>query len=274
MEEDMKNKKNWLINGILCLLTCVWLAPIVFVLLNTLKGKQEYNLGSLWELPEGNQLFANFKYIIDSKVIFSGMTSSFIYAVLGAGGALIMAILAAYAIAHLRIRHRLFWFLFIYSGTIFPFQIYLIPIYKAYSKVGLYDTRFGMILFYMAICIPFCMFVLRNFFMGIDKEISESARVDGASKFQVLTRIFLPMAKAPVAILFMSQFNWSWNDLMFGLTFTKTQGIRTVMATVSLMDRGNVPVLFLACLIVSLPTIILFVLLQKNFDSGFVYTTK
>ena len=270
----MKSKYNWLINGILCLMTCVWIAPVVFVLLNTLKGKQEYNLGSLWDLPKGSQLLENFKYIIDSKVIFDGMASSFLYAILGAAGALIMATLAAYAIAHLQIKHPLFWFLFIYSGTIFPFQIYLIPIYKAYSKVGLYDTRMGMILFYMAICIPFCMFVLRNFFMGIDKEISESARVDGASKLQVLTRIFVPMAKAPMAILFMSQFNWSWNDLMFGLTFTKTQGIRTVMATVSLMDRGNVPVLFLACLVVSLPTIILFVLLQKNFDSGFVYTTK
>lgn len=270
----MKNKYSWLINGILCLMTCVWIAPVVFVLLNTLKGKQEYNLGSLWDLPKSNQLIANIKYIIDSKVIFDGMTSSFLYAILGAGGALIMAILAAYAIAHLKIKHPMFWFLFIYSGTIFPFQIYLIPIYKAYSKVGLYDSRTGMILFYMAICIPFCMFVLRNFFMGIDKEISESARVDGASKLQVLTRIFVPMAKAPIAILFMSQFNWSWNDLMFGLTFTKSQGIRTVMATVSLMDRGNVPVLFLGCLVASLPTIILFVLLQKNFDSGFVYTTK
>lgn len=269
-----KKKSKYLIDGILIFLSCVWLAPVAFVLLNTLKGKQEYNLGSLWQLPEGNQLLANLKYIWDSKVIFGGMLNSFLYAILGAAFALIMAILAAYAISHLNIRGKMFWFLFIYSGTIFPFQIYLIPIYKAYSKLGLYNTKLGMILFYSAICIPFCMFVLRNFFMGIDKEISESARIDGASKFQVLTHIFIPMAKAPIAILFMSQFNWSWNDLMFGLTFTKSSEVRTVMATVSLMDRGNVPVLFLACIVVSLPTILLFLLLQKNFDAGFVYTTK
>ncbi|MEG0368981.1 MAG: carbohydrate ABC transporter permease [Hungatella sp.] len=270
----MEKKSNWIVNGILCVLSCIWIAPIVFVFMNTLKGKQEYNLGSLWDLPKGNQFVSNFQYIIESKVIFDGMASSFLYAILGAGFALVIAILAAYAISHLQIKHRLFWFLFIYSGTIFPFQIYLIPVYKAYSKIHLYDTRLGMILFYTAICIPFCMFVLRNFFMGIDREICESAKVDGATKLQILTKIFIPMAKAPIAILFMSQFNWSWNELMFGLTFTKTQGIRTVMATISVMDRGNVPVLFLACIIVSLPTIILFVLLQKNFDSGFVYTAK
>ncbi len=271
----MKQKRiKWLINAILVLLSCIWLAPVFFVLLNTLKGKQEYNLGSLWELPKGCELADNIRYLMTNKVVFQGMASSFLYAILGAAFALLMATLAAYAISHLKIRRKMFWFLFIYSGTIFPFQIYLIPIYKAYSKIGLYNTRLGMILFYSAICIPFCMFVLRNFFLGIDKEICESAHMDGATKMQILTRIFVPMAKAPLAILFMSQFNWCWNDLMFGLTFTKSEKIRTVMATVSLMDRGNVPALFLGCIIVSLPTIILFLLLQKNFDAGFVYTTK
>ena len=270
----MKKKSRRIVDVILIILSCIWLSPIVFVLLNLFKGKQEYNLGNLWKLPKGNEFLSNLKYVWDNKVIFEGMANSFVYAVVGAFSALCMAVLAAYAISHLRIRHRMFWFLFIYCGTIFPFQIYLIPIYKAYTKVGLYNTKMGMMLFYSAICIPFCMFVLRNFFMGIDKEICESAQIEGASNMQILLRIFIPMAKAPLGILFMSQFNWCWNDLMFGLTFTKSEKIRTVMATVSLMDRGNVPVLFCTCIVVSLPTLILFMLLQKNFAQGFVYSTK
>lgn len=271
----MKSKtKNIIVNGILVILSCIWLAPVLFVLLNTLKGKQEYNLGSLWQLPKGVELFANLQYMKDSGQIFQGMANSFLYAVSGAAFAIVMAVMAAYAISHLRIRHRMFWFLFIYSGTIFPFQIYLIPIYKAYTKIGLYDTKIGMILFYSAISIPFCMFVLRNFFLGIDKEICESAKMDGANSFQILLQMFVPMAKAPIALLFMSQFNWCWNDLMFGLTFTKAREVRPIMSTISMMDRANVPVLFLACLLVSIPTLALFVLLQKNFNTGFVYTTK
>lgn len=270
----MKKRSRRAVDAVLILLSCIWLSPVVFVLLNTLKGKQEYNLGNLWKLPKGNELLNNLKYIWDSRSIFQGMANSFVYAAAGAALALCMAILAAYAISHLRIKRRMFWFLAIYCGTVFPFQIYLIPIYKAYSNLGLYNTRLGMVLFYSAISIPFCMFVLRNFFMGIDKEICESAKIDGASKFQILIRIFVPMAKAPIAILFMSQFNWCWNDLMFGLTFTKSGEVRTVMAAVSLMDRGNVPALFCACITASLPTILLFMLLQKNFDKGFVYSTK
>lgn len=262
------------INIILTILAAVWMFPVLYAFISSFKGRQEYNLGNFWDLPTGNHLVENFQSLNQSISITNGMLNSFLYAALGAAFAVAIATLAAYAISHLEIKHRMFWFMFIYSGTIFPFQIYLIPIYKGYSKTGLYDTRLGMILFYTAICIPFCMFVLRNFFLGISREICESAKVDGASDFQVLTRIFLPMAKAPLSIVFLTQFTWCWNDLMFGLTFTKSTNIRTVMSAVSLLGKANVPSLMLACILVSIPTILLFMLLQKNFETGFVYQSK
>lgn len=252
----------------------IWIFPIIFIFLNVFKGKHEYNLGSFWALPTKNNIIENFDYLRRSAQVFSGMANSFIYATVGALFAVIIGMLAAYGISHLRIKHKMFWFLFIYSGTIFPFQIYLIPVYKGYTKVGLYDTKLGMVLFYTAICIPFCMFVFRNFFLGISKEVCESAKVDGATDLSVLLKIFVPMSKAPLAIAFLAQFTWAWNDLMFGLTFTKSQDVKTIMAGLSLMDKGNAPVLFLACIIASLPTILLYGVLQKNFETGFIYTSK
>ena len=74
--------------------------------------------------------------------------------------------------------------------------------------------------------------------------------------------------------IFLSQFTWSWNDLMFGLTFTKTSSIRPIMASISMMGRNNAPALFLACIVASIPTIILFVFLQDNFEAGMAYTSK
>lgn len=268
-------KKNKLtINIVLSVLAIIWIFPILYAVVSSFKSKQEYNLGNFWDLPKGNFLKENLESLNQSVSLISGMGNSFLYAVLGAVFAVVIAVLAAYAISHLEIRFRMFWFLFIYSGTIFPFQIYLIPVYKGFSKVGLYDTRWGMILFYTAICIPFSMFVLRNFFMGISKEICESAKVDGAGDFMVLIKILLPIAKAPLSIVFLSQFTWAWNDLMFGLTFTKSSDVRTVMSSVSLLGKANVPSLMLACMVVSIPTIILFGLLQKNFETGFVYQSK
>lgn len=271
----MKTKKSTkvLFNTILSILGIVWIAPLIFVVLNVVKTRQEYNMGNFWKLPKGFHLAENWKTVLESG-LFSSMTSSFLYAVLGAAFAVIIGLLAAYGLTHLRIKAKIFWFLFIYSGTIFPFQVYLIPVYRGYFKTGLYNTRTGMVLFYTAICIPFVMFVLRNFFLGISGEICESAKIDGASDWQILLRIFVPMAKAPLSIVFLSQFTWAWNDLMFGLTFTKTASIRPVMASISMMGRSNAPALFLACILASIPTIILFAILQDNFEAGMVYTSK
>lgn len=269
------SKKNRIIiNSVLGVLGVIWMMPVVFSILNMFKSRQEYNMGSFWDLPTGNFIMENVQYVQENAKIFQGMFSSLLYAVCGAVFAVIIGTLAAYAIAHLKIKHRMFWFMVIYSGTIFPFQIYLIPIFKGYSKLGLYDTRLGMILFYTAICIPFIMFVLRNFFIGISKEVCESAKLDGASDLQILIHIFAPMAKAPLSIVLLQQFNFCWNDLMFGLTFTKSQDIKPVMASLSLMTTGHAPAMLMACLIASVPTILLFIFLNKNFDAGFAYASK
>lgn len=271
----MHTKKSMKIifNITLAVLGLIWIAPLFFVAINVVKTKQEYNMGSFWKFPEGFHFTGNLWTVLESG-LFASLGSSFLYAVLGAIFSMFIGMLAAFGLTHLRIRKKMFWFLFIYSGTIFPFQIYLIPVYRGYFKLGLYNTRTGMVLFYTAICIPFCMFVLRNFFLGISKEICESARIDGAGNWQILMRIFVPMAKAPLSIVLLSQFTWSWNDLMFGLTFTKTTTIRPIMASISMMGRNNAPALFLACIFASIPTIILFVCLQGNFETGMAYTSK
>lgn len=270
----IKKKSRWIINLLLTLLSAVWLFPILFTVLSCFKKKQEYNLGNFWDFPKGNALADNIRHIQENAGIFTGVANSLFYAVCGATISVFIALLAAYAISHLQIRFRLFWFMFIYCGTIFPFQIYLIPVFKGYSQLGLYNTRTGMILFYSAICIPFAMFVLRNFFNGVSKEILESAKIDGATDFITLLKILVPMATAPISVVFLSQFTWCWNDLMFGLTFTKSDSIRTVMSGVSLMGTANIPALMTACIVASVPTIVLFVFLQKNFETGFVYQSK
>ncbi len=269
-----KKRTKIIINSILSILAVLWIFPVLFTISGALKGKQEYNLGNIWDLPKSFLLFENISYISSGADIFQGMLSSFLYALSGALFSVVIATLAAYAIAKLPIKFRMFWFLFIYSGTIFPFQIYLIPVYRGFAKLQLYDTRAGMILFYTAICIPFSMFVLRNFFMGISNEISESAKIDGCTDMQILIRIFVPMAKAPLSVVFLSQFTWAWNDLMFGITFTKSSNVRPVMAAISLMGKSHIPALLVACIVASAPTILLFIFLQKNFEAGFAYQSK
>jgi multiple sugar transport system permease protein len=263
-----------IINTFLSILAVIWLSPIFFAVMNGFKSKIEYNRGGVWLWPKVNSLLENFQYTQLSFGFFTSMASSFLYSLVGATCSVLFATLAAYAIAHLPIKGRMGWFLWIYSGTIFPFQMYLIPVFRMYNVFGLYNTRLGMMLFYMSICIPFALFVIRNFFTGISREILESAKIDGASNMTVLRKILIPMSVAPLAVTFFTQFTWCWGDLMFGLTFTKSVSIRPVMATLSLIGINNIPALFLACIIASVPTLALFTLLQRNMETGLVYQSK
>lgn len=261
------------INIFLLCLSVIWLCPIFFSITYSVKSRIESNRTDVWSMPKENALADNVTYIQNAVGFFNSMAVSFLYALVGAACAVFFATLAAYAIAHLPIKGKLFWFLWIYSGTIFPFQMYLIPVFRMYSVAGLYNTRFGMMLFYMAICIPFAMFVIRNFFTGISREVLESAKIDGASNFMILAKILVPMAVAPIAVVFFTQFSWCWGDLLFGMTFTKSINVRPVMPTLSVLS-GHRPAMVLAGIIASVPTLILFTMLQRNMETGLVYQSK
>jgi multiple sugar transport system permease protein len=262
-----------IINVFLIILALIWLCPIFFSITNSVKSKIEYNRGGVWLMPKANALAENLDYIQYAVGFFTAMGTTFWYAFVGAICAVSFATLAAYAIAHLPIKKRMLWFLWIYSGTIFPFQMYLIPVFRMFNTFGLYNTRLGMMLFYMSICIPFAMFVIRNFFTGISREVLESAKIDGASNMTVLLKILAPMSVAPIAVVFFTQFTWCWGDLLFGITFTKSVNVRPVMSALAVLT-GNTPALFLACMIASVPTIALFSLLQRNMETGLVYQSK
>ena len=271
--QPLVKKNRTATNVILSVLALIWIIPIIFLIIASMKTKQEYNMSYIWDMPRSFGWITNFRYLADYSTVLPSMVNSILYGLAGGFGCLVVASLAAYSIAKLHIRHRMFWFLLIYSGTIFPFQMYLIPVFKAYMDTGLYNTRGGLMLFYVAITVPFAMFVLHNQFRSISDEVIESAMIDGASKMRTLVSIMLPMSKASLIVVFMTQFSWCYNELMFGMTLVKSSEIRPVMATITGFS-GNVPALLVGCVIVSVPTILLYLFLNRNFDSGIVYTSK
>jgi multiple sugar transport system permease protein len=252
-------------------LTVFWLLPLVILMMNAVKSPQEYLLTSGISLPQSFHLFENLARAW-AKGLSSGFINSLIYGLVGSIAAVVLSALAAYGIVRLRIPRGLFWFLLIYSGTVFPFQMYLIPLFNMYLSTGMYDTRIGMIGFYVAITIPFCTFVMRGFFLTVPWQIQEAAALDGASSWTIFWRIMFPMARAPLILLVLIQFTWIWNDLLFGLVLTKSDEVRPIM--VALVGMQGVygatdgPSVIAATLIGSAPTLILFLALQRYFIRG------
>ena len=276
--EGKRSLDRYLVLALLCLFAIVWVTPLAIVALSSMKTPREQSQSGILALPENAAVILdNISSASELAGIGNGIVSSLIYAFVGSVTAVIVASSAAYSIAMLKVRFPFFWFLVIYSGTVFPFQMYLMPLFQMYQTVGLYDTRFGMLLFYSAIAVPFCIFVFRNYFIGMQGEVIEAASLDGASSFQTYLRIILPMAKAPALFLFVTQFSWIWNDFLFGQVLAKSDDVRPVMTSLAMLSgtygKGSIPQQMAGALTASIPTLILFFALQKHFMQGIILNT-
>jgi multiple sugar transport system permease protein len=118
---------------------------------------------------------------------------------------------------------------------------------------------------------------MRGFFSTIPRDIQEAARLDGASDLSIYRRIFMPLAGGPIAVLFLFQFTWIWNDLLFGLVLSTSDGIRPVMPSLLGMQgmyaRSGPPTVLAGALLASLPTILLFLLLRRYMIQGLTAAT-
>lgn len=262
----------------LTLLGAIWIIPLYFVLVNATASPSGYREKEIYQFPSEFSLWSNIVEAWTSAGLGASVGSTLMYATVGGVIGVILAALAAYAIIGLKIRYGFLWFMLLYAGTVFPFQMYLAPLYKLYVGQNLYDTRLGLLLFYTAIAIPFAIFVIRNHFTSIPEDISEAARIDGAGRMRIFIEMFVPLSFNAFATVFILQFTWIWNDLLFGLTLSRSPNIRPIMtALVSLQGQyssASIPTVLAGALIASLPTFILFFAVQRVFVQGLSVTSS
>lgn len=272
--------KKIIILLILIALASFWILPLFTMFSTASKAPVQVNLEPLpWQLPKPFSLKENVSIAWDKGGLKNGFINSFFYGIFGGVFSIIFASLAAYALVNLDLKFKFFWFMIIYSGTIFPFQMFLIPLFEMYQNTNLYDTVAGLTLFYIAIAIPFCLFVFHNYFSTIPREISEAAKIDGATPFRIYARFYIPLSFPAIAVLFLFQFTWIWNDLLFGLILSKSEHVRPIMPSLAglmgIYSTINIASVLAGGIIATIPTLLLFVLLNRNFIYGLtLYATK
>lgn len=259
--------------GTLVVLGLIWLFPAYLIIITAMRPAASFNPASAWIPSVHLGLWANVAKAWQASAIGQSLGSSLLYSVAAPLLACVIGALAGYAIVVLRLRYGFFWFMVIFGGTVFPSQMLLVPLFVSYAKVGLYDNRIGMIIIYTAISAPFAAFVMRNFFTNVAFSIFEAARMDGASTLRIFAQLYLPLARTALAAVFILEFTFVWNDLLFGLTLTQSPGTRPVMTALAALQSDvyagtPVPVALAAGLIVSLPPIVLFLATQRFFARG------
>lgn len=198
-----------------------------------------------------------FLRLIINSFIFAGVTTVLL---------LLLDSLAAYALARLRFRGQKLAFWLVLATLMVPFQITLIPVFMTVFELGWLNTYQGLIIPRAASA--FGIFMLRQFFLQIPRELDEAARIDGANHFQIYWRIILPLAKPALATLAVLHFMALWNDLLWPLVMTSDTNMRTLPAGLTLFGGQHVTdhaVLLAGATISLLPLAIAFALAQKYF---------
>ncbi|WP_248761204.1 carbohydrate ABC transporter permease [Pseudarthrobacter sp. SSS035] len=259
---------------VLAVLGLLWLLPVYLLITNAAKSSSDYSGDTLW-LP-GNilDLGDNLVRVFTKTEIPQSLANTALYSITGPLIAVILGAAVGFAVIVLRLRNGFLWFFVIYIGSVFPLQMMVIPLFDTYSRVGLYNTSAGMIFVYSVVCLPFSAFVMRNFFSGIADSVFEAAVVDGAGAWRIFTRIYLPMSSSALAVVFILQATWVWNDLLLGLVLTQgpeTRNVMPVLAGLQATQGGggeSYTVVLTAALLVSIPTTVLFVVSQRYFSKG------
>ncbi|MBE0477279.1 MAG: carbohydrate ABC transporter permease [Coriobacteriia bacterium] len=159
----------------------------------------------------------------ESVLLTQGMAQSFrnslVITVPATALTMLVAAIAAYAFAWMEFRGRDALFLVVVGLIVVPLQLTLIPVLRMYASIGLTGTFHGMWLAHAAYGMPFAIFLLRNFFVALPKDLLESAFLEGATHFTAFRRIVMPLSVPALAALGIFQFLWVWNDLLIALVY-------------------------------------------------------
>jgi alpha-glucoside transport system permease protein len=256
---------------VLVVLGLLWLVPTLGLFLTSILPAQAFTTKGWWQIFSKPSLatWANYSMVFHTHSL---MHSLIVTAEIAVGNTLIVIVigaLAGYAFAWLDFPGRDWIFILVIGLLVVPLQLALIPTFTLYNHLHLYDTVLGIILFHAAFGLPFAIFLLRNFFVGIPKDILESARIDGASEARIFLRLILPLGLPAVASLAIFQFLWTWNDLIVALTFGQNVQPITVAIFSNLRQFGaNIDLIAPASFISLIVPLAVFFAFQRYFVQG------
>lgn len=183
-----------------------------------------------------------------------------------------LSALAAYPLAKLKVKGEKVILIIIILGLTIPHQILIVPVFKILNLFYLYDTTLGLVWIHSAFSIPFCTFVLRNFMVQIPNEIEDASKIDGCNDLGSFWRVILPISKPALAVLFILQFTWVYNDFFYSLILTHSRTVAPITVALAIQKGSQYSVrwelLSASAIIASLPTIIVFLIFQRYFIKG------
>jgi alpha-glucoside transport system permease protein len=257
---------------LLTLIALFWLVPSFGLFVASLRD-EPHNTSSGWWMvfTAPSQLtLANYRTLLGDNATLTSLLTTALIAVPATILTVVIAALAGYALAWLHFPGRDWLMVLIVVLLITPIQVALIPISKLYGLLGVFGSIVGVVVFHVAFGLPFAIFLLRNFFVGIPRDLIEAARMDGAREWLTFRRVVVPVGFPAIASLVVFQFLWVWNDLLVALVFAgQNSAPITVVLRSQLRQFGtNIDVLSSGSMLSMVIPLVVFFSFQRFFARG------
>jgi alpha-glucoside transport system permease protein len=256
----------------LILVGLFWLVPTIGLLLSSLRPPEEMTASGWWDVfSKPSQLtFDSYDKLLGNSDITNSILNTVLITVPATVLVVVIGSLAGYAFAWMEFPGRDWWFLGVVGLLVVPVQVALIPIAELFGDIGIFGSLIGVVLFHVGFGLPFAVFLLRNFFAEIPRELLEAARLDGAGELRLFFRVVMPLGGPAIAALGIFQFLWVWNDMLVALIFTDadSQPITVALQTQVRQFGSNVDVLAPGAFISMVIPLVVFFAFPRQFVSG------
>lgn len=267
--KKLPNLEAVILYVILTVLAILFVLPVFYLFMGAFKAESElFRVPFKW-LPD-KFILDNFSNMFQSIPFMRYLKNTMIIVVFNIVGSLLSCSLVAYGFSRLRWPGRDKVFILVLITMILPYQVTLVPLFLMFTKIKWIGTFLPLIVpcFFGN---PFFIFLLRQFFTGIPQDISEAARIDGASEFTIFSRLILPMAKPALTTVALFAFIRSWNDFLGPLVFLGRDELYTLSLAASMLKSNldpNWSVLLALGTVMILPVLLIFFVMQKYFIQG------
>jgi alpha-glucoside transport system permease protein len=256
----------------LVLVALFWLMPTVGLLISSFRGPVDIAGSGWWKVfTTPSQLtVTNYKELLSNDTVTSSLVNTALITVPATLLVVVIGALAGYAFAWMEFPGRDWLFLVVVGLLVVPVQIALIPVAKLFGEIGIFGDIIGVVLFHVGFGLPFAVFLLRNFFAEIPRELLEAARLDGAGELRLFATVIMPLGGPAIASLGIFQFLWVWNDMLVALIFSNTgsQPITVALQQQVRQFGNNIEILAPGAFVSMVIPLVVFFAFQRQFVSG------
>jgi len=256
----------------LLLVAVFWLVPTIGLLVSSLRGPTDISSSGWWQVfsKPAQLTFTNYQALLHNDAVTSSLLNTVLITVPATLLVVVIGSLAGYAFAWMDFRGRDWWFLVVVGMLVVPIQVALIPVARLFGQIGIFGDISGVVLFHTAFGLPFAIFLLRNFFAEIPRELLEAARLDGAGELRLFARVIMPLGGPAIASLGIFQFLWVWNDMLVALIFANadSQPITVALQQQVRQFGNNIDVLAPGAFVSMVIPLAVFFAFQRQFVSG------